>query len=166
MGMAIRTSGRVIALALIALAAAGVTARSPEAACYPECDRQCEVAKFKLIGATHPHYERQGASRHHYASDRAVGSWGKFYEGSVIVAERVHAAFGEVGMWEAGAQEPVAVMRIDRKHHADTGGWYFSLFIGPNATFGLTPAEDKSACFDACYKAQGARDSVFSDPRR
>jgi hypothetical protein len=31
---------------------------------------------------------------------------------------------------------------------------------------GITKEQAKARCFDACHKAQEARDCVFSDPRR
>jgi len=60
----------------------------------------------------------------------------------------------------------VAVMQKDRKHHPDTGGWYFNLFIAGDTTAGLSPEQARTRCFDACHGTQEARDFVFSDPRR
>jgi hypothetical protein len=39
------------------------------------------------------------------------------------------------------------------------------VFSANDTAVGLTPAQAKAACFDACHKAQEARDYVFSDPR-
>ena len=46
------------------------------------------------------------------------------------------------------------------------GGWYFNIFTTHDTAIGITSAQAKARCFDACHKAQEARDYVFSDPRR
>jgi cytochrome P460 len=166
MFMAIRMSGRVIAWALVGLLGAVATAGAPDAVYFPEGYRHWQVAKFKLIGPSHPNYERQGGFRIHFANDKALASWGKFRDGSVIVDERTHAVPGDDGIWKAGELGHVAVMRKDARHHADTGGWYFNVFSANDTAIGLAPAAAKAACFDACHKTQEARDFVFSDPRR
>jgi len=163
--MTIRMSARVTALALVGLLGGSAPASSPDAVYYPEGYRQWPAVKFKLVGPTSPNYERQGGFRHHFANDRALASWGKFRDGAVIVDERVHATLGENGIWQSGELGHVAVMRKDSKHHADTGGWYFNIFSAHDTAVGITPAQAKAACFDACHKTQEARDFVFSDPR-
>jgi hypothetical protein len=70
------------------------------------------------------------------------------------------------GVWQAGDLGHVAVMRKEWQAHADTGGWYFNFFKGADTSLGITPDKAKAQCFDACHKAQEARDFVFSDPRR
>ncbi|MEJ0085505.1 MAG: cytochrome P460 family protein [Pseudomonadota bacterium] len=159
-------SGRAIALAIAGVLAAVAVARTPDNVYFPQGYRDWQVVKFKLIGPGNPNYERQGGFRHHFANPTALGSWGHFRDGSVIVDERVLAAPDEHGVWQAGLLGHVAVMRKDRKHFADTGGWYFNVFSSNDTAIGLTPAQAKAACFDACHKAQAARDFVFSDPRR
>ena len=66
--------------------------------------------------------------RHHFANDKALASWGRFRDGSVIVDERVHARLDSLGVWQEDGLAHVAVMRKDAKAHADTGGWYFNIF--------------------------------------
>jgi hypothetical protein len=39
-------------------------------------------------------------------------------------------------------------------------------FESTDTSPGITPEPAKAQCFDACHKAQEARDFVFSDPRR
>jgi hypothetical protein len=125
---------------------------------FPADYRDWTVAKFK--------FESKGALRHHYANPQALASWGRFSEGAVIVDEKVHARLGDDGTWREEGLAHVAVMRKDAKAHADTGGWYFNVFTGTDKTAGIAPEQAKARCFDACHKAQEARDYVFSDPRR
>jgi len=165
MSMTMRMSGRAIAPALAGVVAIAAAAKSPDSVYFPEGYRQWTVAKFKLVGPDNPNYEKQGGFRHHFANDRALESWGKFRDGSVIVDERVLATVDAHGVWQAGPLGHVAVMRKDRKNFAATGGWYFNVFSANDTAVGLAPAQAKAACFDACHKAQEARDFVFSDPR-
>jgi hypothetical protein len=58
------------------------------------------------------------------------------------------------------------MMRKDSAHYPDTGGWYFNIFMGKDKTSGLTAPEARQRCFEACHRAQEARDFVFSEPRR
>jgi len=160
-----RKSGRAIALAVAGVLGIAAAATTPDRVYFPEGYRQWAVAKFKLIGPDNPNYEKQGGFRHHFANTKALGSWGKFRDGSVIVDERVLAAPDEHGVWQPRSLGHVAVMRKDSKRFATTGGWYFNLFSANDTAIGLTPAQAKAACFDACHKAQEARDFVFSDPR-
>jgi hypothetical protein len=54
-----------------------------------------------------------------------------------------------------------------RHHHANDialGSW--GKFSDGAASPGITPDQAKARCFDACHKAQEARDFVSSDPRR
>jgi hypothetical protein len=167
--MPLKLSGRAIAASLCAAVACTALAADAGKPYYPEGYAAWTVAKFKLIGPEHPNYESQGGFRHHFANDIALASWGKFADGAVIVDERVHARLDGRKVWSAGDLAHVAVMRKDAAQHPDTGGWYFNLFTGADATGnrqGMTPARAKAACFDACHRAQAARDFVFSDPRR
>ena len=125
---------------------------------FPDSYRQWTVAKFR--------FESKGALRYHYANPQAFASWGKFSDGSIIVDEKVHAKLGDDGTWREEGIAHVAVMRKDPMAHADTGGWYFNFFAENDRSKGLTPEQAKARCFDACHKAQEARDYVFSDPRR
>jgi hypothetical protein len=125
---------------------------------FPDGYRQWTVAKFR--------FESKGALRYHYANPQAFATWGQFSDGSIIVDERVHAKLGDDGTWREEGIAHVAVMRKDTKGHADTGGWDFNFFAEHDKTQGLTPEQAKARCFDACHKAQEARDFVFSDPRR
>ena len=159
-------SGQAIAVAWVLLLGASAPAAPPDQVYYPDGYRHWTVAKFKLIGPDNPNYEKQGGFRHHYANDIALGSWGKFQGGAVIVDERVHARLNEQQVWEATDLANVAVMRKDAEHRADTGGWYFNYFTGEDRAGGITAAQAKAGCFDACHQAQAARDFVFSDPRR
>jgi len=165
MSMTMRMSGRVSALALAGLLGVAAVAKAPDSVYFPDGYKQWTVAKFKLIGPDNPNYEKQGGFRHHFANADALGSWGKFRDGSVIVDERVLATLDEHGIWQAGSLGHVAVMRKDSRNFAATGGWYFNFFKSNDTAVGLTPAQAKAACFDACHKAQEARDYVFSDPR-
>jgi hypothetical protein len=164
--MTTNLSARVIATGVVALAAALAWAAPPDKPYFPEGYRDWRVAKFKLIGPDSPNYEKQGGFRHHFANDIAFASWGQFKEGAVIVDERVHAKLDDGGVWQDAGLAHVAVMRKDPAHFADTGGWYFNFFREADTTAGLTPAQAKSACFDACHKNVATRDFVFSDPRR
>jgi hypothetical protein len=162
-------SGRAIArlwwLALPVLGGVLALAQDAPSPDYPAGYREWRVAKFKLIGPGHPNYEKQGGFRHHYANELALASWGHFADGSVIVDERVHAK-NEGGTWQEADLAHVAVMRKDATRFADTGGWAFNVFRDGNAQTGITRAQAKQACFDACHRNVAARDYVFSDPRR
>jgi hypothetical protein len=83
----------------------------------------------------------------------------------VIVDERVHAKLNAQNVWEEAGLAHVAVMRKE-SGRTDTGGWYFNFFPAQDQTRGITGAQAKARCFDACHKAQEVRDFVFSDPRR
>ena len=155
-------------LALLLLSIAGVAVLASDGApiFFPSGYREWTVAKFKFVGPESPNYIAQGGMRHHFANEQALASWGKFADGSVIVDERVHARLDDQGVWQENGLAHVAVMRKDAKAHADTGGWYFNIFTSNDMAIGITPAQAKTRCFDACHKAQEARDYVFSDPRR
>jgi len=146
-----------LSLALL-LTATLSTARGADRGFFPAGYRAWTVAKFR--------FESKGALRYHYANAQALASWGKFSDGSIVVDEKVHATLGEDGTWREAGIAHVAVMLKDAKTYADTGGWYFNFFTAGDTTTGLTPAQSKARCFDACHQAQEARDYVFSDPRR
>jgi hypothetical protein len=133
---------------------------------YPAGYRQWILAKFKFLGPESPQWDAQGGLRHHFANDTAIASWGKFRDGSVIVDERVHTALDALKVWQETGIAHVAVMRKDAARCADTGGWCFNFFRNDDTTQGMSREQAKVRCFDACHKAQEARDYVFSDPRR
>ena len=141
-------------------------ARDADAVFFPSGYRAWTIAKFKFVGPESPNYAAQGGMRHHFANALALKTWGRFRDGSVIVDERVHASLNDQGVWQEGDLAHVAVMRKDAKRHADTGGWYFNVFSAHDTALGITPAQAKARCFDACHKSQELRDYVFSDPRR
>jgi hypothetical protein len=145
-------------LAALSVVSTAVLAGAAATAYFPAGYREWTVAKFK--------FESKGALRHHYANPQALASWGKFDDGSVIVDEKLHAKLGDDGTWREDGIAHVAVMRKDAKAYADTGGWYFNVFTANDTAVGMTPEQAKTRCFDACHKAQEARDYVFSDPRR
>ena len=163
--MRLQLSGRVIAVVAL-LATTSVPAAVGDLPYYPQGYREWTVTRFRLQGPEHPNYEKQGGFRHYYANDVALASWGKFRDGAVIVDERAHARLNEQKAWEEADIAHVAVMQKDGKHHPDTGGWYFNLFVDGDTTSGLSPEQAKTRCFDACHGTQEARDFVFSDPRR
>lgn len=156
--MTVRFARQAMAAVLICLAGIIAVAAAGDRAFFPSGYRAWTVAKFK--------FESKGALRHHYANEQALASWGRFSDGSIIVDEKLHAKLGDDGVWREDRVAHVAVMRKDATAHADTGGWYFNLFTDSDTTRGLTPEQAKARCFDACHKAQEARDFVFSDPRR
>jgi Cytochrome P460 len=145
-----------LCFALLAVVTLG--ARGADGGSFPAGYRAWTVAKFR--------FESKGALRYHYANSLALASWGKFDDGSILVDEKVHATLGEDGTWREADIAHVAVMRKDAKSFPDTGGWYFNFFGAGDSSAGLTPGQAKTRCFDACHKAQEARDYVFSDPRR
>lgn len=155
-----------MAAVLICVCAALAVAKSEGKVFFPSGYREWTVAKFKFVGPDSPHYATQGGMRHHFANEKALASWGRFRDGSAIVDERVHAKLDEQGVWQENGLAHVAVMRKDARAHADTGGWYFNIFTPHDTAIGITPAQAKARCFDACHQAQEARDYVFSDPRR
>jgi hypothetical protein len=159
-------AGALIAVAAVLASAAPTHAAGTDSVYFPDGYRRWPVAKFKFIGPESPNWEGQGGLRHHFANDVALASWGRFRDGAVIVDERVHAALQPRQVWEETALAHVAVMRKDAAGHADTGGWQFNFFTGGDTTRGITREQAKARCFDACHKAQEARDYVFSDPRR
>jgi len=156
--MKARLSGQATMAVLICLAGVIAFAGTPDGVYFPAGYRNWTVAKFK--------FESKGALRHHYANPQALASWGKFGDGSIIVDEKLHARLGDDGTWREDGVAQVAVMRKDAKAYADTGGWYFNFFTGNDTAAGITPEQAKARCFEACHKAQEARDYVFSDPRR
>ena len=155
-----------MAAVLISIFTVLAAASSADKVFFPSGYREWTVAKFKFVGPESPNYSAQGGMRHHFANDKALASWGRFRDGSVIVDERVHARLDSLGVWQEDGLAHVAVMRKDAKVHADTGGWYFNIFTTHDTAIGITQAQAKTRCFDACHKAQEARDYVFSDPRR
>ena len=150
----------ILLVAFAALAFAG-----PEPVYFPKGYRQWTVARFKFIGPESPAWQAQGGLRHHFANEIALASWGRFQDGAVIVDERVHTRLDEQKVWREAGVAHVAVMRKDAANHADTGGWYFNIFIEGDTSAGMTREQAKARCFDACHQAQEARDYVFSDPR-
>jgi hypothetical protein len=133
---------------------------------FPTGYRAWTITKFKVIGPESGRFETQGGMRHHYANETALASWGHFSDGAVLVDERVHAKLDDQKIWQEDGLVHVAVMRKDSKRHPDTGGWYFNVFSAHDTVTGITPQQAKARCFEACHKAQEARDFVFSDPRR
>lgn len=133
---------------------------------YPAGYRQWTLARFRFLGPENPQWELQGGLRHHFANQAAMTSWGKFRDGSVIVDERVHTRLSEQKVWLESGLAHVAVMRKDAVRCADTGGWCFNFFRNDDTTEGMSREQAKMRCFEACHKAQEARDFVFSDPRR
>jgi hypothetical protein len=154
---------RVCSILLLAFAALAFAAPGP--AYFPKGYRMWAVTSFRFIGPENPGWQAQGGLRHHFANEIAVASWGQFRDGAVIVDERVHARLDEQKIWRDAGIAHVAVMRKDAANHADTGGWYFNVFIEGDTTVGMTRDQARARCFDACHKAQAARDYVFSDPR-
>jgi len=165
LSMRLRLSRRVMVLAAL-LAAASLSAAVGDRPWYPDGYRAWTMTRFRLQGPEHPNYEKQGGFRHYYANGAALASWGKFRDGAVVVDERVHARLNDQKAWEEAGLAHVAVMRKDREHYPDTGGWYFNIFVDGDTTAGLAPDQAKARCFDACHRTQEARDFVFSDPRR
>ena len=153
-------------LAAVSMTGVAVLARDEAPVFFPAGYRDWTVAKFKFVGPESPNYTAQGGMRHHFANGKALSSWGKFRDGSVIVDERVHAKLDSAGVWQEDGLAHVAVMRKDTRAHADTGGWYFNIFSAHDTAIGISTEQAKARCFDACHKAQEARDYVFSDPRR
>jgi len=164
--MTTRLSGQAMASALLCAFTLLAAANSDVKVFFPTGYREWTVAKFKFVGPESPNYTAQGGIRHHFANDKALASWGRFRDGSVIVDERVHFKLDSLGIWQEDGLAHVAVMRKDAKAHADTGGWYFNVFSAHDTAIGITPAQAKARCFEACHQAQEARDYVFSDPRR
>jgi hypothetical protein len=151
-------SGQATTAVLICLAGVAAFAGSADRVNFPAGYREWTVAKFK--------FESKGALRHHYANPQALASWGRFGDGSIIVDEKLNAKLGDDGVWREDGVAHVAVMRKDAKANADTGGWYFNFFTANDTAVGITAEQAKARCFEACHKAQQARDYVFSDPRR
>ena len=151
---------------LFGLLAVVAGAADPEPVFYPGNYREWTLTRFRFIGPESPQWQTQGGLRHYFANETALASWGRFRDGSVIVDERVHAKLNAQNIWEETGIAHVAVMRKDRGRHADTGGWYFNLVTAQDQSRGITEAQAKARCFDACHQAQEARDFVFSDPRR
>jgi hypothetical protein len=68
---------------------------------------------------------------------------GYFLSMTLRLSGQVMVTLNPNGVWQAGDLGHVAVMRKEGQAH-----------------------EARAQCFDACHKAQEARDFVFSDPRR
>jgi hypothetical protein len=156
--MTARLSGRAITAVLLCLAGVVAFAETGTQVFFPAGYHEWTVARFK--------FESKGALRLHYANPRALASWGRFGDGSIIVDEKLHAKPGDDSVWREDGLVHVAVMRKDAQAYPDTGGWYFNFFAADDTTVGMRPEQAKARCFDACHKAQEARDYVFSDARR
>jgi hypothetical protein len=155
------------AVAILCLLLATLAAAGPGGAPYfPDGYRQWTLTRFRFIGPENAAWETQGGLRHYFANETALASWGAFRDGAVIVDERVHTRLDAQNVWGETGPAHVAVMRKSTAGHGDTGGWYFNFFAGEDTTVGITREQAKARCFDACHKAQAARDFVFSDPRR
>jgi hypothetical protein len=124
------------------------------------------MTRFHLRGPKSSNYGVQGGFRHCCTNDIALWSWGRFRDAAVIVDEREHTRLNAQKAWEEGDVAHMAMMRKDSAHYPDTGGWYFNIFMGSHTTSGLTASEARQRCFEACHRAQEARDFVFIEPRR
>jgi Cytochrome P460 len=133
---------------------------------FPKFYRWYTLVRGKFFGPNFANAANRGFD-YIYANPNAAISYDSrpFNEGSVIVEERVSAIENSGDIWAEGPVTWVAVMIKDSRRCRDTGGWCFNQFFGADRV-GMTPAQTKTSCFDACHARQAENDFVFSQFRK
>jgi Cytochrome P460 len=108
-----------------------------------------------------PGFERFGGMHHIYANERAVQGLRsrRFEEGAMLVAE-FRTLARQNNVIDAGAIRMVDVMVFDPRRFADTDGWGYAEFVGPELKF--REFDSRAECH-TCHTKRRDKGYVFSE---
>jgi Cytochrome P460 len=110
-----------------------------------------------------PGFERFGGMHHIYANERALQGLRsrRFEEGATLVAE-FRTLARQDNVIDAGAIRMVDVMVFDPRRFADTDGWGYAEFVGPELK--VRRFDSRAECH-ACHAKRADRGHVFTELR-
>lgn len=110
-----------------------------------------------------PGFERFGGMHHIYANERALQGLRsrRFEEGAVLVAE-FRTLARQDNVIDAGAIRIVDVMVFDPRRFADTDGWGYAEFVGPELK--VRRFDSRAECH-ACHAKRADKGHVFTELR-
>jgi Cytochrome P460 len=110
-----------------------------------------------------PGFERFGGMHHIYANERALQGLRsrRFEEGSILVAE-FRTLDRKNNVIDAGAIRMVDVMLFDPRRFADTDGWGYAEFVGPELK--ARRFDSRAECH-ACHAKRADQGHVFTELR-
>lgn len=110
-----------------------------------------------------PGFERFGGMHHIYANERALKGLRsrRFEEGAVLVAE-FRTLARQDNVIDAGAIRIVDVMVFDPRRFADTDGWGYAEFVGPELK--VRRLDTRAECH-ACHAKRADKGHVFTELR-
>jgi Cytochrome P460 len=110
-----------------------------------------------------PGFERFGGMHHIYANERALQGLRsrRFEEGAILVAE-FRTLVRQNNVIDAGAIRIVDVMVFDPRRFADTDGWGYAEFVGPELK--VRRFDSRAECH-ACHAKRADKGHVFTELR-
>jgi Cytochrome P460 len=110
-----------------------------------------------------PGFERFGGMHHIYANERALQGLRsrRFEQGAILVAE-FRTSARQDNLIDAGAIRMVDVMVFDPRRFADTDGWGYAEFVGPELT--VRRFDSRAECH-ACHAKRADKGHVFTELR-
>jgi Cytochrome P460 len=110
-----------------------------------------------------PGFERFGGMHHIYADERALQGLRsrRFEEGATLVAE-FRTLARENNVIDAGAIRIVDVMVFDPRRFAETDGWGYAEFVGPELK--VRRFDSRAECH-TCHAKRADRGHVFTELR-
>ncbi len=110
-----------------------------------------------------PGFERFGGMHHIYANKRALQGLRsrRFEEGAVLVAE-FRTLARQNNVIDAGAIRIVDVMVFDPRRFADTDGWGYAEFVGPELK--VRTFDSRTECH-ACHAKRADKGHVYTELR-
>jgi hypothetical protein len=110
-----------------------------------------------------PGFERFGGMHHIYANERALQGLRsrRFEEGAILVAE-FRTLARQNNVIDAGAIRMVDVMVFDSRRFADTDGWGYAEFVGPELK--VRHFDSRAECH-ACHAKRADKGHVFTELR-
>lgn len=110
-----------------------------------------------------PGFERFGGMHHIYANERALQGLRsrRFEEGAVLVAE-FRTLTRQNNVIDAGAIRIVDVMVFDPRRFAETDGWGYAEFVGPELI--VRRFDSRGECH-ACHAKRADKGHVFTELR-
>jgi hypothetical protein len=110
-----------------------------------------------------PGFERFGGMHHIYANERALHGLRsrRFEEGAILVAE-FQTLVRQNNVIDAGAIRMVDVMVFDPRRFADTDGWGYAEFVGPELK--VRRLDSRAECH-ACHVKRADKGHVFTELR-
>ena len=108
-----------------------------------------------------PGFERFGGMHHIYANERAVQGLRsrRFEDGAILVAE-FRSLARQNNVIDAGAIRLVDVMVFDARRFAETDGWGYAEFVGPELK--VRRFDSRNECH-ACHAKRADKGHVFSE---